>query len=445
MASELDAELFDPRDDVIQLGFLALSLLTGRQLDPAVYPSKVPTLIEECFNAEASAPASLREWLERALQIGGRPFADAVDAQAALERPTVSVPVGSPEPPKEAAGVSAASGSLASESSTSASDPPLVAEPAAAEPAAMAVLAPTGAVETTPAAAIELSHSEAKRETAPTHVKPLFADAPPIPERRSRFGRVQIWSALAVVILGGGAALLVPRLLAKPATDASGLPPVSSAPLFAGATESDSPIAAAASEPVAGTGIEERSAPVTPPPAVVERSAGTSVASPPVRTAADAPAATAASGSAAAAAGGPAGQDRFGAVRFTAPIELQVVENGTVVGSTVGSVAVTEGVHTFDLVSDVLGFRSRQTVTVKAGRMTPVAITVPNGAISINAVPWADVLIDGKSIGQTPIANYSLPIGLHDIVFRHPRFGEQTQTAVVKVSGLTRVSASFQN
>ena len=135
---------------------------------------------------------------------------------------------------------------------------------------------------------------------------------------------------------------------------------------------------------------------------------------------------------------------RFGGVRITSPIEFQVFENGNLVGSTTGPIAVMDGNHTFDLVNEMLGYRTRQTVNVKPGQMSAVSITVPNGRVSINAVPWADVWVDGKSVGQTPIANLSLPIGPHEIVFRHPQFPDQRQTWMVKAEGTTMVSAKFQ-
>jgi hypothetical protein len=75
--------------------------------------------------------------------------------------------------------------------------------------------------------------------------------------------------------------------------------------------------------------------------------------------------------------------------------------------------------------------------------MTPLTISVPNGRLSINALPWADVLIDGKPAGQTPLANLSVAIGEHEIVFRHPQFGEQRQTTVVKAETAARVSVTF--
>jgi hypothetical protein len=105
---------------------------------------------------------------------------------------------------------------------------------------------------------------------------------------------------------------------------------------------------------------------------------------------------------------------------------------------------VNEGAHALDLVNETLGFRTRQTVTVKSGQMTNLTVPVPDGRVSINAVPWADVVIDGTPAGQTPIANLSLKIGQHEVIFRHPQLGEQKQTVTVKVDGLTRVSAVLQ-
>jgi len=124
----------------------------------------------------------------------------------------------------------------------------------------------------------------------------------------------------------------------------------------------------------------------------------------------------------------------------TSPIELQVFKDGQLVGSSGASLALNEGSHTLEFVNENLGFRYRQVVNVKNGQMTSVKIAVPNGRISINAVPWAEVLIDGTPAGETPLANLSLPIGTHEIVFRHPQLGERKQTVVVKSEGLLKVT-----
>ncbi len=83
-------------------------------------------------------------------------------------------------------------------------------------------------------------------------------------------------------------------------------------------------------------------------------------------------------------------------------------------------------------------------MAVKAGQLAAVKLTLPQGRININATPWANVWINGNAAGETPIANLTLPIGNHEIVFRHPQLGEQRLTATVKADGVARISASFQ-
>ena len=63
--------------------------------------------------------------------------------------------------------------------------------------------------------------------------------------------------------------------------------------------------------------------------------------------------------------------------------------------------------------------------------------------LSANARPWADVLIDGISVGQTPIANLAVPIGTHQVVFRHPQLGERRESVVVGVKGPNRIAVDL--
>jgi hypothetical protein len=115
---------------------------------------------------------------------------------------------------------------------------------------------------------------------------------------------------------------------------------------------------------------------------------------------------------------------RTGGIRLTSPIEVEVFEGDKRLGSSAtGIVSASVGRHEFDLVNSVLGFRTRQVVEIKDGRVVPIVVTPPNGRININAVPWAEVLINGKSVGETPIGNLSIPLGEHEIVFRHPQLG----------------------
>jgi hypothetical protein len=129
---------------------------------------------------------------------------------------------------------------------------------------------------------------------------------------------------------------------------------------------------------------------------------------------------------------------------FSAPVPLQVYESGQPVGFSGHPIVANAGVHTFDLLSPDLGLTLHRTVTVETGQVVRAAITLPMGQLSVNATPWADVWIDNTAAGETPLANVSLRVGPHEIVFRHPDMTEQHQTVIVRADGPTRISASMQ-
>jgi len=140
-----------------------------------------------------------------------------------------------------------------------------------------------------------------------------------------------------------------------------------------------------------------------------------------------------------------AARQRSGGVTFVAPIQLSVLEGERVLGSTAdGPVVASAGTHTLDLVNAALGYRVRQIVNIRAGSISRVNITPPMGRISINAQPWAQVLIDDMPIGETPLANVQTPIGEHQVTFRHPQFGERRERVTVRADTPARISTSFQ-
>jgi len=69
---------------------------------------------------------------------------------------------------------------------------------------------------------------------------------------------------------------------------------------------------------------------------------------------------------------------------------------------------------------------------------------VETGVVSFNATPWAEVWIDGQRLGETPLGNVRLPVGAHEVVFRHPQLGERRAVAVVRASTPERVTVSFE-
>jgi hypothetical protein len=134
-----------------------------------------------------------------------------------------------------------------------------------------------------------------------------------------------------------------------------------------------------------------------------------------------------------------------GWVTVMASIELQVYDGASLVGSSRNQrLVLTPGTHTLRLVNTALGFDTTSTVTVRPGVVVTVAVQVPNGSLSVNAVPWAEVLLDGTVIGETPIANYAAAPGSHELVFRNPRYPEQRRTVVVSPTSSTHVGVDMR-
>ncbi len=138
------------------------------------------------------------------------------------------------------------------------------------------------------------------------------------------------------------------------------------------------------------------------------------------------------------------GPNTAGWVAVSAPFEVQIFQDADLVGSSAASkIMMAAGRHDVRFVNTSLEFEEKRSVDVAAGKTNAIKLAAPNAAVSINARPWADVIVDGSPIGQTPLANVSLAVGTHQITFRHPQFGERRQSAVVTVGGPNRISADL--
>jgi hypothetical protein len=102
------------------------------------------------------------------------------------------------------------------------------------------------------------------------------------------------------------------------------------------------------------------------------------------------------------------------------------------------------GRHDFDVVNETLGFRQRRSVNVTPGQGQTIRLDWPDGTMAINAQPWAEVFIDGDRVGETPIGSVQVPIGSHEVVFRHPELGEQTVRSTVTLGTPARLSVDLR-
>jgi hypothetical protein len=135
-----------------------------------------------------------------------------------------------------------------------------------------------------------------------------------------------------------------------------------------------------------------------------------------------------------------------GYLRLDMPAEVQVLENGRVIGSSdFERIMLPVGRHDIELVNAALGYRERRTVQVTAGLTTTLRPEWPRGSMAINATPWAEVFVDGSRVGETPIGSYTVPIGSHEVIFRHPDLGERRLSVTVTANEPVKVGVDLRS
>jgi hypothetical protein len=125
------------------------------------------------------------------------------------------------------------------------------------------------------------------------------------------------------------------------------------------------------------------------------------------------------------------------------PFEITVLERAEVVGTSASSkIMIPAGRHELDLVNESLGYQDHRKVEIGSGKTAAIRVDA-RAPLSVNARPWANVMIDGTPVGQTPIGNLLLSLGTHQVVFSHPELGERRQNVVVSARGSNRVAVDM--
>jgi hypothetical protein len=133
-----------------------------------------------------------------------------------------------------------------------------------------------------------------------------------------------------------------------------------------------------------------------------------------------------------------------GTVNVALPFDVQIYEDGRFAGINRAVVMLPPGPHRLELVNESLGYRAVETVQVESDKAVKIPSAPPTSTVSLNAMPWAEVFIDGRKVGETPLAHVSIAVGAHEIVFRHPQLGEQSRSLTVTAAGPTRLSVDLR-
>jgi hypothetical protein len=128
-----------------------------------------------------------------------------------------------------------------------------------------------------------------------------------------------------------------------------------------------------------------------------------------------------------------------------APFSLEIHQGGRLIGTTDSDrIMMAAGRHEIELSNDTLGYSVTRTIQVAPGKVASFSVDLPMGVINLNAAPWAEVFVDGRRVGDTPIGNLAIAIGPHEIVFRHPQLGEKRQAVSVTLKTPVRLSVDMK-
>jgi serine/threonine-protein kinase len=57
--------------------------------------------------------------------------------------------------------------------------------------------------------------------------------------------------------------------------------------------------------------------------------------------------------------------------------------------------------------------------------------------------PWAEVTVDGRVVGQTPLARIPLPPGSHSVILTHPEYRPFTRKVEIRPGETTTIRLDF--
>ncbi len=132
-------------------------------------------------------------------------------------------------------------------------------------------------------------------------------------------------------------------------------------------------------------------------------------------------------------------------VKVNAPFDLEVLEDARVLGRTSsGPVLVRPGRHNLEFANKELGLKLRQSVDAAPGQVLTVPLEIPTGMMNVYADVTAEVFVDGRKVGETPLSSLQLPLGPHDVVLNHPRYGDVRYSVRVTLAAPVHLRVTFR-
>jgi serine/threonine-protein kinase len=126
-----------------------------------------------------------------------------------------------------------------------------------------------------------------------------------------------------------------------------------------------------------------------------------------------------------------------GKVHLATSPSVKVYEGEQELGSTPLDLERPPGEYTFRLVNKGAGIDQSHTVKVEAGATAAVE-QLARGKLAVRAEPWADVKVDGRPLGTTPVSVPNLFEGPHTVELSNIAFGAPRRMVVTVKRGETK-------
>ena len=123
-----------------------------------------------------------------------------------------------------------------------------------------------------------------------------------------------------------------------------------------------------------------------------------------------------------------------------AGIPLQLYIGGQLRGTTEdGQLMLTPGTYDVELVSERFNFRQTKNFTIEPGKVASYTVSLPFSTIRVNAADGTDIAVDGRPAGKTPLGDYPVVIGTHQLTATGTALGDRRLSIEVKLGEPTEV------
>jgi len=137
---------------------------------------------------------------------------------------------------------------------------------------------------------------------------------------------------------------------------------------------------------------------------------------------------------------------KWSTLRVQAPLPGEVLLDGQPLGKLpLTRTPVWPGHHNLIVRSAKRGYTIRRQITVKPGAQLSLQLVPKWGSIRLHVWPWAEVRLDGRNVGTTPLAPIRALEGIHRVVLVNSKLGVRRELRVlVKPAQQTHVKVRLQ-